>query len=443
MSPIIALNTQDPSSPANTQTHAARPVDFFSMPAQLLLDKDAPSTDPSIDFPHACYHPSQPLALVSFDPLTYVVFSASMILASYALYYVWIEWRGWEHKAKTPADHYTDVMQALCYTTVIFTFGSYSHTFGWPMLVAYYVGLWCYGLLVEVPFLRISLPGWRTWSWRAWMVIGSAVLVIIGLAAYHIVLAAHVGILWPWYLGLFILAWAILFLGVAIAKIDKRWWSQRRIRQLRARMALATQTADGQSTIVVGEVIETTLDVQSKSPQAANDVETLEHTVQITSASIQTTPSSQSTKAISSAIDDPANSTDTQQETVHQRRSLAAPVPGVSSDTEDGEISDTSLDQMLPSSNARALNETIMHQSGNQSSGKQTHQRGPLAERLLSELKIHVHHWQIFMILAFFTRFQDIISEICAGLVLACFMQGGIAYGFDSMLIPKWTKFTG
>ncbi|KAI9593890.1 hypothetical protein BDF19DRAFT_415143 [Syncephalis fuscata] len=60
-------------------------------------------------------------------------------------------------------------------------------------------------------------------------------------------------------------------------------------------------------------------------------------------------------------------------------------------------------------------------------------------ERLLDGLNVHIHHWQIFLILAFFTRFQDIVSQVSAGLVLACFMQGGIAYGFDAMLEPRYT----
>ncbi|KAI8058605.1 hypothetical protein BDF22DRAFT_652659 [Syncephalis plumigaleata] len=59
-------------------------------------------------------------------------------------------------------------------------------------------------------------------------------------------------------------------------------------------------------------------------------------------------------------------------------------------------------------------------------------------ERLLDGLNVHIHHWQIFLILAFFTRFQDVISQVSAGLVLACFMQGGIAYGFDAMLEPRY-----
>ncbi|KAL1924962.1 uncharacterized protein VTP21DRAFT_4616 [Calcarisporiella thermophila] len=48
---------------------------------------------------------------------------------------------------------------------------------------------------------------------------------------------------------------------------------------------------------------------------------------------------------------------------------------------------------------------------------------------------IHLHHWQIFYTLAFFTRFDSPVSQIGAGLVLACYMEGIIAYGYDSLLL--------
>lgn len=41
-----------------------------------------------------------------------------------------------------------------------------------------------------------------------------------------------------------------------------------------------------------------------------------------------------------------------------------------------------------------------------------------------SHVAIHLHHWQIFYVLAFFTRFNHPVSQIGAGLVLACYMEG-------------------
>jgi len=46
----------------------------------------------------------------------------------------------------------------------------------------------------------------------------------------------------------------------------------------------------------------------------------------------------------------------------------------------------------------------------------------------------HLHHWQIFYYLAFFTRFDNPISQICSGLVIGIFMHGVAAYGFHDLL---------
>lgn len=39
-------------------------------------------------------------------------------------------------------------------------------------------------------------------------------------------------------------------------------------------------------------------------------------------------------------------------------------------------------------------------------------------------LSLHLHHWQIFYMLAFFTRFTHPVSQVGAGIVLACYMEG-------------------
>ncbi|GAA5802908.1 hypothetical protein HPULCUR_008383 [Helicostylum pulchrum] len=49
-------------------------------------------------------------------------------------------------------------------------------------------------------------------------------------------------------------------------------------------------------------------------------------------------------------------------------------------------------------------------------------------------VSIHLHHWQIFYVLAFFTRFDDVVSQVGAGIVLACYMEGICAYGYDSLV---------
>ncbi|KAJ1910030.1 hypothetical protein IWQ60_010869 [Tieghemiomyces parasiticus] len=67
---------------------------------------------------------------------------------------------------------------------------------------------------------------------------------------------------------------------------------------------------------------------------------------------------------------------------------------------------------------------------------------GSLDPNLCRCFSVHLHHWQIFYILAFFTRFPHTVSQISAGLVLGIFTHGGAAYGFDSLLVVDETATT-
>ncbi|KAI9018053.1 hypothetical protein CLU79DRAFT_761475 [Phycomyces nitens] len=49
-------------------------------------------------------------------------------------------------------------------------------------------------------------------------------------------------------------------------------------------------------------------------------------------------------------------------------------------------------------------------------------------------VSLHLHHWQIFYMLAYFTRFTHPVSQVGAGIVLACYMEGVCAYGYDGLI---------
>ncbi|CEP19185.1 hypothetical protein [Parasitella parasitica] len=59
----------------------------------------------------------------------------------------------------------------------------------------------------------------------------------------------------------------------------------------------------------------------------------------------------------------------------------------------------------------------------------------PPASPYTTKVSLHIHHWQIFYVLAFFTRFKHPVSQTAAGIVLACYMQGICAYGYDALVI--------
>lgn len=51
-----------------------------------------------------------------------------------------------------------------------------------------------------------------------------------------------------------------------------------------------------------------------------------------------------------------------------------------------------------------------------------------------SGYRVHIHHWQMFVLFAFFTRFNNVTSNVCAGLVLGIYLHGVCAYGYDDCL---------
>lgn len=57
------------------------------------------------------------------------------------------------------------------------------------------------------------------------------------------------------------------------------------------------------------------------------------------------------------------------------------------------------------------------------------------------QLRLHLHHYQIFAYLALFTRFPTLFSRISAGVVIGCMMHGIAAYGVDSIF--EFVEATG
>ncbi|ORX55212.1 hypothetical protein DM01DRAFT_1335506 [Hesseltinella vesiculosa] len=58
----------------------------------------------------------------------------------------------------------------------------------------------------------------------------------------------------------------------------------------------------------------------------------------------------------------------------------------------------------------------------------------PLVNPYNARASLHLHHWQIFYTLAFFTRFTHPVSQVASGIVLACYMEGICAYGYDCLV---------
>ncbi|KAJ1648047.1 hypothetical protein LPJ64_000664, partial [Coemansia asiatica] len=143
--------------------------------------------------------------LVSFHLVRYVLFTLMLVVVGPFSYRLVAAFFDLERDFKSVVDHFDDVTNGLLYSYVVFTLGNYAHTFSWVTMVFYFVGLLCYCILVELPFMRVSLSGWRTWSTGAWIVNLTGVALVLVAAGFHIRWAYLAGIL-QWYLPLFLLA---------------------------------------------------------------------------------------------------------------------------------------------------------------------------------------------------------------------------------------------
>ena len=64
---------------------------------------------------------------------------------------------------------------------------------------------------------------------------------------------------------------------------------------------------------------------------------------------------------------------------------------------------------------------------------------GPVSYR--QTLRLHLHHYQIFLYLGLFTRYETLWSRVASGLTLGAACHGVAAYGCDSVF--EWIEDTG
>ena len=126
------------------------------------------------------------------------------------------------------------------------------------------------------------------------------------------------------------------------------------------------------------------------------------------------------------------------------------PDDGVITDTETN--GDDELDTLPPVPLSSHSNTHKSHRSDNstQGPGQNGHAGGnnvddddgilgPVTYR--QTLKLHLHHYQIFLYLALFTRYPTPWSRVASGLALGAACHGVAAYGCDSVF--EWVEDTG
>jgi hypothetical protein len=79
------------------------------------------------------------------------------------------------------------------------------------MILSFYIAIFAYGLLAEIPFTKTSLPRWRYWPIGMWNLFITAFFAVLAMAGFHIYLAIGLmeenksrekdDIFIAWYLG--------------------------------------------------------------------------------------------------------------------------------------------------------------------------------------------------------------------------------------------------
>ncbi|KAJ1855901.1 hypothetical protein GGH12_006063 [Coemansia sp. RSA 1822] len=321
--------------------------------------------------------------LVSFHFVRFILFALLLTVVGPFVYRLTAAFFDLERDFKTVADHFDDVTSGLIYAYLVFTLGNYAHTFGWTTLLFYFIGLFGYSALVEVPFLRVSIPGWRSWSMRAWAVNLVGVALVLVAAGFHIRWAWKAGFL-QWYLPLFVLATATLWLTICVQKLNNYCTDNRPHglgieRSVRKIALVALWRFRPRSKPV---------SANAGRPQYAESV------YEIGSLGLS-------------------------QNSLHMEQTS-------SPDSPNQPLRDTRT--------SREERTTIINEQLTNLHYLNVRTGRPLP---VCKCQLHLHHWQIFYILAFFTRFDRFASAACAGLVLGIFTQGSAAYGYDAMLERK------
>ncbi|KAJ2621156.1 hypothetical protein GGI26_004324 [Coemansia sp. RSA 1358] len=380
--------------------------------------------------------------LVSFHFVRFILFTVMFTVAGPAFYRIFAAFFDLERDFKSIADHFDDATNGLIYTYIVFTLGNYAHTFSWVTVVFYFTGIVVYSALVELPFMRVSLNTLRSWGSSTWAVTLTGLALVLVGAGFHIRWAYTAGIL-AWYLPLFLLATASVWSPVIVQMLHhycidncpNGLGMERHMRRLALvlftrRNARNLRKQNEQQSIQLGQ-LRTRAEEYAANPGPSGAI----------------VPSSAPTDmySVASTRQNNANKDETiSLNTIH-------PTDRDSHESSEGD-SDAEANR-IPNNSNTLLNMPNEPEHQQHIDSLTREQKNDLIEKRLKNLhylnvssdgtlplhryQLHLHHWQMFYILAFFTRFDKFVSHACAGIVLGIVTQGSAAYGFDAMMNPK------
>ncbi|KAG0263905.1 hypothetical protein BGZ95_003693 [Linnemannia exigua] len=342
----------------------------------------------------------------SFDPLMFIYFMLATVLLPYPAYIFVATVFNWEHRAKRPARHYQDVLHATSYGVIVFIFGNYAQTLNWITILAFWITWPVYSLIAELDFAKTSLPSWKTWPFGMYALFAGATAVVLVFTAFHIYLGVVLTRTVPGFVGYYLLGLLIPFfltmIGYACLKqqnkdmfglskfynwmLSLRWrreaYVARRKFEKQQKLEPAAQKTIDSSAETSGE--STGVQLQQQPAAAAGTV-----VVQV--------------------------------EGDHQNGSQHVSRTG----SHDNLVYTTSRQLQLDNNNAFLSPSTEQQQQLDVTTPEFSVQPySPYVWSAATPGYFHPHHWQLFYILAFFTRFDHWVSRVGGGIVLGCYMQG-------------------
>ncbi|PVU85856.1 hypothetical protein BB560_006884 [Smittium megazygosporum] len=427
--------------------------------------------------------------LVSFNLVQFIEFFAITIICGPLIYRLFASAFNLERHYFSPIGYYSLYTRNLTFSFILFVLGNYSNTFNYITIVSYVVGLAGYTLLVELPFLQVSFPTWKSWPRYTLFVIITAICAIVAAAAWFIKLAADDGFVGV-YLGFFVFATSFIWIPMIMNKynsyiiktypeahpysrlprklvflIKKKLFFKNREcdkeynypgdnflsldpinnsnfcfkspfrhkkkkhfglykAQTEHHLPIYTNTTDFDNEEDIGINVRNKNYTFEISPKPVEDSNHRNFSETQGSGTLYTNYPTKDRAFSLGALEE-----NTSYEFNH--RYFLSRKASKFSDQFTANSNGNSW-----KSNHRNYGEINIFDFPNAFKPKYL---GLPDENFFGRALayVHVHHYQIFYILAFFTRFSTVFSRICAGLVLGIYTHGIAAYGFDRIFLPK------
>ncbi|KAF9399897.1 hypothetical protein BGX21_005402 [Mortierella sp. AD011] len=350
----------------------------------------------------------------SFDPIMFIYFMLATVIIPYPCYIFVATVFNWEHRAKRPARHYQDILNATSYGVILFIFGNYAQTLNWITILAFWITWPSYSLIAELDFAKTSLPNFKSWPFAMYALFFGATAVVLVFAGYHIYLGIILNRTVPGFIGYYLLALLIpvvlTLIGYACLKQQNndlfslsKVYNYMLYLQWKWTTRVARRKAAKQRQLDAAKQRTPTID-----PPAQQSVDA----------------SAQQEGTVVIPVDEQQSSNHVSRSGSHDNLVITASNTNTISYMNNPTTANAVISAESSSTSALANIDSEISVPPYQ----------PYVWSASVPGYFHPHHWQLFYTLAFFTRFDHWVSRVGAGIVIGAYMQGIMAYGYDYLI---------